>query len=192
MTEINTGAATMMESEPAEEMSNVDQTGAMRYEMTEKLSAKMHVTLEEAKAALEAADWNMLTATLLLEQEAFKRKQALYEAVATAEATEETTPAAEATADDRNATVGQTAKGARGSDSLLKRLGRAAMDLIARGNRSRFAIHRSNEKVLEMPVTVLALLLIFSFGTCAFLMAVGLFAGCRYTITDGGVSAAEA
>ena len=39
-----------------------------QYEMTEKLSEKMNVTMEEAKAALEASDWNMLDAALALEQ----------------------------------------------------------------------------------------------------------------------------
>lgn len=189
MTEINAATAAMMENETTGEASDVNQASAAQYELTEALSAKMHVPLEEAKAALEEADWNMLTATLLLEQQAFKRKQALSEAVAAAE---EAGPAADAATDGRNAADSQSAKNARGSDGLLKKLGHAAMDLIARGNRSRFAIHRSGEKLLEMPVTVLALLLIFSFGTCAFLMAVGLFAGCRYTIDDRGVSTAEA
>ena len=40
-----------------------------QYEMVEKLSEKMNVTLEEAKAALEVADWNMLDAALVLEKE---------------------------------------------------------------------------------------------------------------------------
>ena len=39
------------------------------YEMVEKLSEKMGVTLEEAKTALEASDWDMLDAALLLEKE---------------------------------------------------------------------------------------------------------------------------
>ena len=38
------------------------------YEMVEKLAEKMNVTLEEAKAALEAADWNILDAALVLEK----------------------------------------------------------------------------------------------------------------------------
>ena len=37
-----------------------------QYEMTENLSEKCDVTLEEAKTALEASDWNTLTATHLL------------------------------------------------------------------------------------------------------------------------------
>ena len=40
-----------------------------QYEMTEKLSDRMGVSMEEAKAALEASEWDMLDAALLLEQE---------------------------------------------------------------------------------------------------------------------------
>ena len=40
-----------------------------QYEMVEKLAEKMNVTLEEAKVALEAAEWNMLDAALVLEKE---------------------------------------------------------------------------------------------------------------------------
>ena len=39
-----------------------------QYEMVEKLAEKMNVTLEEAKVALEAAEWNMLDAALVLEK----------------------------------------------------------------------------------------------------------------------------
>ena len=40
-----------------------------QYEMVEKLADKMNVTLEDAKTALEAADWDMLDAALVLEKE---------------------------------------------------------------------------------------------------------------------------
>ena len=40
-----------------------------QYEMVEKLAEKMNVTLEEAKVALETAEWNMLDAALVLEKE---------------------------------------------------------------------------------------------------------------------------
>ena len=40
-----------------------------QYEMVEKLAEKMNVTLEEAKVALESAEWNMLDAALVLEKE---------------------------------------------------------------------------------------------------------------------------
>ena len=54
-----------------------------QYEMVEKLSEKCNVTLEKARDALEVSDWNMLTATHLLEQEKFSRMQALNEVSST-------------------------------------------------------------------------------------------------------------
>nr|AHF24367.1 ubiquitin-associated- domain-containing protein [uncultured bacterium Contig575] len=186
MTEINAGNAVMTENEPTEEMTNRTRTGAARHEMTEQLSGKMHITLERARAVLEDADWNMLTATHLLEQEDFLRKQELNEAAAVEIPAEEPL-AGQAISEDRAAEKAAEKTGMRGSG--LKKAGRTLMNLIALGNRSHFAIHRGGEQLLEMPVTVLALLLLFSFGTCAFLMVVGLFAGCRYSID--GLSAAE-
>ena len=53
MTEINAGTAVMTEGEPTEESTR---TGDVQFEMTEWLSRKMHITLEAAKAALEAAN----------------------------------------------------------------------------------------------------------------------------------------
>ena len=153
------------------------------YEMTEQLAEKMHITLEEAKAALEAAEWNTLTATHILEQENFRRKQAL-DAIASegAESGPEAQPEAEAAEHVR-----AEAKKARRNG--LKQIGRAIRDLVALGNRSRFAIHRDGSQLLEMPVTVLAVLLLFSFGTCALLLVAGLFAGCRYSVNGNVIGA---
>lgn len=180
MTEINAATAAMTANESTE---NTD--SAARLEMAERLSAKMHITLEDAKASLEAADWNALTATHLLEQEMFRRKQALNAvAEASAEAIEDDAPAAAEAPAEAEAQASDKAKDA------LKKLGHGAKNLIKQGNRHRFAIRKGDEQLLEMPVTALALLLLGSFGTCAFLMAAGLLAGCRYSIDEGG--AAEA
>ena len=40
-----------------------------QYEMVEQLAERMNVSLEEAKAALESADWNMLETAVALEKE---------------------------------------------------------------------------------------------------------------------------
>ena len=120
-----------------------------QYEMTEKLSEKMNVTLEEAKAALEANDWNMLDAALQLGQARGTAKKA------------------------------EAAQGC----GILKKIGGAVHGLIARGNRNRFTVRRNDATVVELPVTILALLMLFSFGFCAFLLVIGLFAGCRYSFS---------
>ena len=164
------------------------------YEMVEQLAAKMHITQEEARAALEAGEWNTLTATHLLEQEKFRRMQAL-----NAFASDDAEGGAEAQAEPDDSAAQAEAEPARAAATrargktrgALRRIGRAIMDLIAVGNRNRFAIHRNGEPLLEMPVTVLAVLLLFSFGTCALLLVVGLLAGCRYSV-NGKFIGAEA
>lgn len=186
MTEINAGTAVMTEGEPTEESTR---TGDVQFEMTERLSRKMHITLEAAKAALEASDWNMFTATHLLEQEAFRRRQELNEVVAV-EAPEEE-PCPEQDVFEAHTTEKREGK-TKMKENGLRKVGRAIMNLIAIGNRNRFAIHRGGEQLLEMPITVLAALLLFSFGTCALLLVVGLLAGCRYTVNGKDFSAAEA
>lgn len=185
MTEMN---ATIMETATMTENSNEVQT--TQYEMAEQLAGKMHITLAEARTALEAADWNMLTATHMLEKEEFRRKQALYEAAescpASDAATQDDTAAEKATHTvtmDRG-TVKRAAAKPKKNRQWFSNLCDHLRRMVAFGNRNRFTVFKGDDPLLEMPVTALALLLLFSFGTCALLMAVGLFAGCRYTVTN--------
>ena len=201
MTEMN---ATMMENATATLSENSSKEQTTRFDLVEQLARKMCISLEDARNALEAADWNMLTATHMLEKEDFLRKQALYEAAedcgaddgAAQDATDAEKPAQAVTVDRgtvrKAATFGKdtrdsaaakkkaTAKHKKWFSNLCDHLRR----LLTYGNRNRFTIFKDGEQLLEMPVTALALLLLFSFGTCALLMLVGLFAGCRYNITN--------
>jgi len=134
------------------------------YEMVEKLSEKMGVSLEEAKTALEASDWDMLDAALLLEKEhgidggTYSTRQ-------------ERKPGAE--------------DAPRRDRRLLPRLGRVVKRLFDVGNRNRFEVRRkdSEELVLDMPTTAMVLLLIFAFWVCVPLLVIGLFAGFRYSFS---------
>ena len=135
------------------------------YEMAEKLSDKMGVTLEQATAALEACDWEMLDAALRLEKELGEARQAAY-------STEAEPPKDEA---------GETGK-ARGRN-VVRSLGTLIRDAVNLGNRNRFEVRKGDDVVLELPVTVLVLLLIFAFWVCIPLLVIGLFAGCRYSFS---------
>ena len=146
-----------------------------QYEMTDHLSEKCNVTLEEAKAALEAGDWNMLTATQLLDQEKFRRMQELDEVASDCKAM-----------DDRAAAAGKdegTETGKCRRSQGLKNLGDHVRRVIACGNRNRFVVSRNGADIVELPVTVLAALMLCSFGACALLLVIGLFAGCRYSFS---------
>ena len=176
MTEMN---AMTMENATATMAENRSEGQAAQFEMVEQLAVKMGIPLAEAKAALEAADWNKLTATHLLEQEAFLRKQALDEAVESCAVSDRPTQV--------NATAGKAHTARKKPVTKPKRFFSSLCDhlrrLMAFGNHNRFTVAKDGDRLLEMPVTALALLLLFSFGTCALLMVVGLFAGCRYMVT---------
>lgn len=170
-----------------------------QYEMTENLSAKCNVTMEEAKAALEAGDWNILTAGQLLENEKLRRMQELDEvasgcAAAAVQEAPEAVVADEAASDEAvqeaaEATrakvegdrVGKAEKRCRGNG--FKNLWEHIRRLVARGNRNRFEVRKGDELVLEMPVTVLVLALACMFWLCLPLIVIGLFVGCRYSFS---------
>ena len=136
------------------------------YEMTEKLAEKMNVSLEEAKEALEACDWEMLDAALMLEKE---HGAANEEAYSTAPETEEERSRREEARERRRGVV-------NGLGDLL----RSAINL---GNRNRFEVRKGDEVLLEMPVLVLVLLMLFAFWVCLPLLVIGLFAGFRYSFS---------
>ena len=135
------------------------------YEMAEKLSEKMNVSLEEATAALEASEWELLDAALLLEKE-HGAQNAAYST--RREAAEEPSRREQAKARRRGVVEG------------LGGLLRSAFNL---GNRNRFEVRRGEELLLEMPVLVLVLLMLFAFWVCVPLLVIGLFAGYRYSFS---------
>ena len=166
-----------------------------QYEMTENLSRKCNVTLEEAKTALEVSDWNILTAGQLLEDEKLRRMQELdevasgCEAATAREAADEAAPEAtaekiEAAGQAEEADAAEKAQAAKACHAKgFKNLWAHIRRLVARGNRNRFEVRKGDELVLEMPVTVLVLALACMFWLCLPLLVIGLFAGCRYSFS---------
>ena len=136
------------------------------YEMAEKLSEKMGVSLEKATEALEACDWEMLDAALMLEKEIGQNGQQTWTSCDTS--AEENNPGREARERRRGVVEG---------------LGGLLRDLFNLGNRNRFEVRKDDKLVLELPVTVLVLLLIFAFWVCIPLLVIGLFAGFRYSFS---------
>ena len=175
-----------------------------QYEMTEQLAVKCGVSVEEAMTALEASGWNTLTATHLLEQEKFRKMQALnaFAESGTATAVQGGTAAAvqaapeeaaapeaacEETPDEAQTVVVEVIEEARQKEARkqcksqgLKNLGAHLRRLLACGNRNRFIARKGEEQLLAMPVTALVLLMLCAFWVCVPLLVIGLFAGCRY------------
>lgn len=86
--------------------------------------------------------------------------------------------------------------------SLIKKIGSFCMEMFRKGNANSFEVLKGEEIKVSVPVTVLALLLIFAFWITLPLIIVGLFFGLRYrfrgpdfagnTVNDAMNSAADA
>ncbi len=140
-----------------------------RYEMAELLSKKAGVSLEEARAALEENDWDMLDAMVALER-AHKT-------------------AADAVRMDTNASGGdgvQPVKNVSGRKDpgffsngfavlweYVKKFFRITLD-------NDFVVMRRGRQLLTVPVLVMILLLFLSFGLMLVALIAGLFCNCRY------------
>ena len=136
------------------------------FEMVEKLRTKANVSYEEAKAALEASDWDMLDALVLLESEG-KVKDAPETKEYTTQEKKEYTYTARAS--------GETFV------SGMSKLWDWIRKLFQKGNGNQFVIHRKGEELISMPITVLALLMLCFWPFSLIVLFVGLFLGARYS-----------
>lgn len=132
------------------------------YEMVEKLREKANVSYEEAKAALEAADWNLLDALVLLENQG-----------KVAGGTDYSTKSEDAH-DFRH--------DHRRYHEHAGRVGRQIASGINNASRYFVVFSRRGEVVFELPLMVVILMLIFAFWFTVPLLIVGLFFGFKYSL----------
>lgn len=133
------------------------------FEMVEMLREKANVSYEEAKAALEAADWDLLDAVLLLEKEG-------------------KVPAASSSYSTRTETEPEVEeKKHKGFRSALRWLAREMSKLLRIGNTNSLVVSRKGEELFSLPVTVFVILMFCSVWTILFAMAFSLFFGVRYS-----------
>ena len=139
------------------------------YEMVENLRAKANVTYEEAKAALEASDWDMLDALVLLESEGKVNQNA----------PEFTTKEKEET---RSSAHKNEVKGS------LSKLCAWIRKMFTLGNSNHFVISRKGSELVAMPITVMALLTVLVWPFSLILLFVCLFLGTRYSFRGPDIS----
>lgn len=133
------------------------------FEMVEKLRQKANVSYEQAKAALEASDWDILDALVLLEGEGkVKPEEGAY------------------TTEEKKF---ETSSQATGHDfkSVMKKIGKFLKKAFDVGNRNTFVVSRNGEQKLTFPVTALVLLILFLSPEILIAMFVMLFFGFRYS-----------
>ncbi len=157
------------------------------FEMVEKLRTKANVTYEEAKAALEASDWDILDALVLLESEGKVKGEPQTKEYTTQEKKEYTW----------NTRNGNEVK-LTVSDTLRK-LWDWFKALVKKGNKNQFVISRRNksmfdqplEELIAFPITVLVLLILIpgvGLPTILIALVIGLFLGARYSFRGPDVN----
>jgi len=167
-------------------------------EQVEKLCAMANISYEEAKAALDAANGDLLEAIIYLEKQG-KVHAPTGGGYYSSEKTLDTV----AVSYKENNWEKQNNDCHKGKPfTFLKKIGEFCLKMIRKGNANSFEVLKSEETKASFPITVLALLLIFAFWVTVPLIIIGLFFGLRYrfigpdfssnTINDAMNSAADA
>ncbi len=154
------------------------------FEMTEKLREKVNVSYEEAKAALEANDWDLLESIIYLENHG---KQAYARPSGTAEqhGREQTAQAEQqykARAQERRMEREKQVSG------VLQGIIGFCTRLLEKGNRNALEIYRHGRLLLSVPLTILILLIVFGFWFVVPALFLGLFFGLRYRFAGQDIS----
>jgi len=168
-------------------------------EQVEKLRTMANVSYDEAKAALDAANGDLLEAIIYLEKQGKVTAPTgggYYSSGKTADAY--------AGANKETCWEKQT-KNCHGGEtfiSLMKKFGRFCLKMIRKGNVNSFEVLKGEESKASAPVTAFVLLLIFIPWITIPLLIIGLFFGFRYrfhgpdlgcnTVNDAMNSAADA
>ncbi len=142
-------------------------------EQVEKLREKANVSFEEAKAALDASNGDLLDAIILLEKQGKISPPAgggYYNSSNTA--SEEKERAKEE--------KGSEARRGESFSEMMRRFGQFCARLVGKGNRNYFEAEKNGKVIISVPVTVLVLGVIFFFWFVLPLSIVGLFFGFRY------------
>lgn len=140
-----------------------------QFEKVEKLREKANVSYEEAKAALEESNWDMLDAIVHLE----KAGKVNGPKTASYTTNNENTAGTEKTA-------AQPDDGTSFSE-LIGKFFRWCGKVIKKGNENSFVIKKGIETPVCLPVTVFVLLILFAFWVTIPLIIIGLFFGFKFS-----------
>lgn len=144
-------------------------------EQVEKLRQYANISYEEAKAVLEETNGDILDAIVKLEKE--NRINAPEGGYYNSKDRNQ-----ESHGSDKGEYKEKVAYSGDGASfgELLGKFFRWCGDLINRGNKNSFVVTKGQEKVMAIPVTILVVLLVFTFWITIPLIIVGLFFGYKY------------
>lgn len=143
-------------------------------EQVERLREKANVSFEEAKAALEACNDDLLEAIIYLEKQGKVNPPAGGGYYSSSYAGEECQPGPDSNGGYRQHNGCETFKRGAG------KFGRFLARIFQIGNTNYLEAHRNGEVLFACPVTALVLLLIFFFWVVVPLFILSLFFGFRY------------
>lgn len=146
------------------------------FEKVEKLRARANISFEEAKKALEETDGDMLEAIINLEkQNRIKAPEAggYYNSQADNQGADEH---GRGNARDNGKARAKDSTFGEQVTAFFRWCGR----VIHKGNINHFEILKDGSRIMMLPLTVLALLLLFAFWIVVPLIILGLFFGYRY------------
>ncbi len=147
-------------------------------EQVEKLRQYASISYEEAKAALEETNGDILEAIVNLEKQNKingPKEGGYYNSKAKNEESQENSTK------ETYKTEYSKKEGASFRE-LTGKFFKWCGNILNKGNRNILEVVKANQKVMSVPVTVLAVLMIFTFWITIPLLVVGLFFGYRYKI----------
>ena len=154
-------------------------------EQVEKLRAMANISYDEAKAALDAANGDLLEAVIDLE------KQGKVNApTGGGYFSSEKAPDSSGEGCKYNCGEQQTKYSNSGETftDLMKKCGKFCLKMIRKGNENSFEVLKGEESKASAPVTAFALLLVFAPWITIPLLVIGLFFGFRYRFNGPDLS----
>ena len=146
-----------------------------RIEMVEKLMSKADVSYEEAQAALEQSNWDLLDAMIYLERQGKTKTAKESKAIVLVKGNNN--ESSESNKEKKHGGVG----------TVFGRFCRFVKNLISKGNANYFEINKEGEKPIKISLTISTILLILAFWPVVVLLIVGLFLGYKYSLTGPDV-----
>ncbi|MCR5591805.1 MAG: DUF4342 domain-containing protein [Lachnospiraceae bacterium] len=135
------------------------------FEKVEKLREKANVTFEEAKAALDEANGDLLDAMILLEKQG--KAESHKESFSTKEA------GTDVLVVDQPETKNEKKRGNAFTDKLKV--------LWHKSCENNFVVERNEETIVNIPIWVFIIVLVLTWHVTLIAMIVALFFGCRYS-----------
>ncbi len=144
------------------------------FEKVVKLQEKTGASLEDAKAALEQTNGDLLDAAILLEKEGKTEKKTSFYS----------TSEDKSSAGDVTGEVATRAAKEKKEDSEFKKgcknFGNTLSKILDASIKNMFIVNGKEKELIRIPILVLILLLFFAFWIMLPLLIVGLFLGCNY------------